>query len=72
MALVYQEWILVHTLPRVTQWEAAVQPRELSLVPVDDLGGGWDEGVGGRLMREGYTYTYGWSMMLYKETNTTL
>ena len=35
-----------------SSWEAAIQHRELSSVLCDDLEG-WDEGVGGRLKREG-------------------
>ena len=63
MALVYQEWLLVHT-PRVKQTAGGKQPYspELSLGPCDELGGG--EGVEGRHMREGHMYTHGWAMRL--------
>ena len=39
-----------------SSWEAAAQHRELSSVLCDDPAG-WDEGLGGRLKREGiYVY----------------
>ena len=46
-------WYIYTTTGKIgSSWEAAVQHRELGLVLCDDLEG-WDDGVGGRLRREG-------------------
>lgn len=48
MALVYQEWILVHTLPRVTQWKRLYSPgAQLGACWWPGSGVGWGGGVGG-------------------------